>query len=57
MNNYPLPQEEDPNVLVDQEIMDRLFDERFDQLLDRENDQYNYEMLPYLSPDDKNDER
>jgi hypothetical protein len=54
---YPqLPQEEDPNVLIDDEIERRLFDERFMFHEQRELlNQFEYEMMPYLSPDNLND--
>ena len=47
----PLPQEEDPNVLIDAEIESRLFDERFLNMETDEMNQYNFEMRPYLYPD------
>jgi hypothetical protein len=51
---YPqLPQEEDPNVLIDAEIERRLFDREFTfRELDENQSQYNYEMMPYISPDE-----
>ena len=51
MNQIPLPKEEDDNVIIEQEIMDRLFDERFNFYNDEELNQYNFEQRPYIYPD------
>jgi hypothetical protein len=53
---YPFP-EEDSNIKIDELIEDRLFSSQF---ANREPDEYlsqfEYEMLPYLSPDDNPDD-
>jgi hypothetical protein len=55
---YPqLPQEEDSNVIVDGIIEDRLFNPMFTfREQDEMMNQYNYEMMPYISPDDNPDD-
>jgi hypothetical protein len=53
MNNSPLPQEEDPNVLIEQEIFDRLFNDRepFDIHAPLWEENFGEEMRPYIYPD------
>jgi hypothetical protein len=55
---YPqLPQEEDPNIIVDRIIEDRLFNPMFTfREQDEMMNQYNYEMMPYIYPDDNPDD-
>jgi hypothetical protein len=51
------PQDPDDNVRIDAIIEEKLFDEQFAfRNYDEDDYQYNYEMMPYLSPDDNPDD-